>query len=230
MVPCYNEAARLEPDEFSRFLAAHSDFDFLFVDDGSTDATVEVLKDFCGKHPGRAAYICNPQNSGKAFSVRNGMLHACKKYDRVGFLDADLSAPPEAMVQLDEALSRFPEARAAFGSRVKRLGASIERNELRHLAGRVFATLANLMLHVGSYDSQCGAKMFSSKVVPVLFEAPFVSNWFFDLELILREGQQGIVEVPLDTWLEKGGSKIKAIDFLKAPLELWRIRKHYRVK
>lgn len=229
MVPCYNEAARLVPGDFARFLAKNDDFDFLFVDDGSTDRTVEVLQDFCSSHPGRAEYICNPQNGGKAFSVQNGMLHACKKYDRVGFLDADLSAPPEAMAQLDEALDRFPAARAAFGSRVKRLGAIIERNELRHLAGRVFATLANLMLHVGSYDSQCGAKLFNSEVVPALFEAPFVSNWFFDLELILREGQKGIVEVPLNEWVEKGGSKIKSSDFLKAPLELWRIRKHYRV-
>src|SRR5262245_47237393 len=45
VVPCYNEGDRLKPDAFLRFLETSSEFSFLFVDDGSSDRTSQMLAD-----------------------------------------------------------------------------------------------------------------------------------------------------------------------------------------
>lgn len=229
VVPCYNESGRIQTERFDAFLKSHGNFSLLFVDDGSTDGTAQLLKSRQDKWAERWQVQVQPNNAGKAEAVRTGMIMAAEKgdYEYVGFLDADLSAPPETMVDLFAVLKSDLTFHSAFGSRVKRLGAHVERRTLRHIMGRVFATLVTQVLDVSSYDSQCGAKLFHSEQVSKLFSEPFVSNWLFDLELILRAEKQGIIEVPVREWREVGQSRMKLIDFINAPLALMRIRKHY---
>lgn len=229
VIPCYNEAGRIKPDRFRAFLKSHNHFSLLFVDDGSTDETLTLLKSFQDEWAARWQVMKLPENAGKAEAVRVGMMTAAEnnQFDHIAFLDADLSAPLETIVDLLDVLDNNRHFHSAFGSRVKRLGAQVERRAIRHIMGRIFATLVTLILHVSSYDSQCGAKLFRASQIPVLFSEIFVSNWLFDLELILRSQKQGIVEVPVREWHEVGESRMKPIDFVKAPLALWRIRKHY---
>lgn len=216
-------------EAFYAFLERHADYHCLFVDDGSTDGTVEVLKQAEERFPDRISVLIQSQNGGKAEAVRSGMMHAASqvKFDYIGFIDADLSAPLKVMPELQQGLDDHLDFNCAFGSRVKRLGAKVERRFTRHLSGRIFATVATRILHVTAYDSQCGAKLFRAEAVEKLFNEPFLSPWFFDLEIIMRASQENIIEVPISEWKEVGESKIKFWDFMKAPFEILKIRRHY---
>lgn len=227
VIPCYNEAARLERRAFEA--CPHQ---LLFVDDGSSDGTAELVASWGLPH---AEVLRLAPNGGKAEAVRRGMLHALSAYPDVpwiGFWDADLSAPlseASAMLRWQELF--YPEAASVWGSRVLRLGAAIRRRQLRHLLGRGFATLVTLLFGVTPYDTQCGAKLFARPAVAPLFEAAFTSAWFFDVELLLRAQAAGVapVEFPLAAWEEKAGSKLKLWrTSVRGLWELWRMRRRYR--
>jgi glycosyltransferase involved in cell wall biosynthesis len=238
VVPCYNEAARLDPQGFRRFLAEPS-VDLLFVNDGSKDDTSAVLAALCATMPGRANFVDLVSNVGKAEAVRRGMLHAADMGAEVtGFFDADLATPPEEMARIARTIDdRGVEV--ALGSRVQLLGTQIERSLVRHWLGRVFATFSAWTVNMPVYDTQCGAKAF--RVGPAFrsaLAAPFHSRWFFDVELIgrLHGGNlaapglplESFVEVPLLQWRGVPGSKLRPIDFLKSFLELYRIHRALR--
>lgn len=239
VVPCYNEERRLRAADFLAFLDAHPDASLCFIDDGSQDGTARVLQTLQHQRPQQIVVLPLTSNRGKAEAVRAGVLHAAASgvAPVIGYWDADLSTPLDEVDRLLSALREQPACAIALGSRVKRMGAHIERRLSRHLLGRVFATCASGLLGFPVYDSQCGAKLCRATAVPVLFRDPFLTRWLFDLEMLVRlrnhyggmpEGL--IVEVPLGRWEEVGGSKLKLRDMVQVPLELLKIRTHYNRK
>jgi glycosyltransferase involved in cell wall biosynthesis len=219
VVPCYNEAGRLDAAPLLAYVDSHPDASFLLVDDGSKDATREVHERIAAQRPGRIRALGLTPNRGKAEAVRAGLRAALAAgADIVGYLDADLSTPP---AELDDLLARLarPGVQVAIGARVGMLGYDIDRSAVRHYLGRVFATAASLILRARVYDTQCGAKLFrASAALSDALSAPFLSRWAFDVELLgrLLIGTPGvqplplaaIVEVPLSIWHDVGGSKL----------------------
>lgn len=242
MIPCYDEAARLPTDRFGAFLLARPEVSLVFVDDGSGDATLGMLRAL-ERHPhGRARVLALPENLGKAEAVRRGMLRALETgADYVGYWDADLSTPLEAILDFARLLDARPELELAIGARVVLLGRHIERRALRHYLGRVAATAISLVLGLRVYDTQCGAKLFrASPATQALFADPFVSRWAFDVEILARlirarrsDGLEAIgaavCELPLREWVDVGGSKVRLPDYLRAGVDLLRIRRRYLV-
>jgi dolichyl-phosphate beta-glucosyltransferase len=240
VVPCYNEAARLDTETFRKYLASHSSVRFLFVDDGSSDGTVAMLKELCEGYEDRAEYLeCRP-NAGKGEAVRQGILHAIGRYDldAVGYWDADLATPLSAIMSFVDVLARQPSSDMVFGSRVQLLGRQVHRSPLRHYLGRVFATVASLTLRLPIYDTQCGAKLFRvNPDLKLVFASPFLSKWVFDVEILARYSQlcahdprkmQGcIYEFPLERWSDVAGSKVKPRDFFTAFFDLVKIKLRY---
>jgi dolichyl-phosphate beta-glucosyltransferase len=236
VIPCFNEAGRLKIADLLAFLDAHPAASLCLVDDGSRDATAERLEAVRTARPAQVHVLMLPQNQGKAAAVRAGVLHAAKQRlaPILGYWDADLSTPLAEVDRLLEALATHPRARIAMGSRVKRLGANIERQTVRHVMGRVFATFARGILGFSVYDSQCGAKLFHADVADMLFGDPFLSRWLFDLELLARLRNNGedqlelsAVEVPLREWREVRGSKLRPGDIVTVPMELMRLGSRY---
>ena len=235
VVPCYNEAARLDAKAFAEF-AARGDAQLLFVDDGSTDDTLGVLRGLEAACPGRISVYPLPSNVGKAEAVRLGLLEACSSRPTyVAFWDADLATPLDDIISFVELLDSRPDIEMVFGSRVNLLGRQVHRRLIRHYVGRVFATAAAVVLGIGIYDTQCGAKMFrvSDRFVQQLQE-PFIGGWIFDVEMIAREvnARRGtdlprastiIYEFPLTVWRDVAGSKIKPGDWFVVGANLWRI-------
>jgi len=227
VIPCYNEASRLDPAPFQAWVAAHSGDRFLFVDDGSTDGTGELLAGF----PGELLRL--PHNRGKSEAVRAGMLRALAGgAELVAVFDADLSAPLEEAEAMRERMVRRPELRLVMGARVAMLGYDVRRSSARHYGGRLFATATSLALGLPVYDTQCGAKVWRGGAeLAAKLERPFLGRWTYDVELIARlleavpPGQPApIEEVPLRRWHHEEGSKVRATDLLRSLADLVRLR------
>lgn len=240
IVPCHNEARRLDTASFRGFLATDTSTRILFVDDGSQDGTYRVLEQVCQGYELRSAILRCEQNRGKAEAVRRGINHALQNWrtEMVGYWDADLATPLDSVGRFRELLEERSELEMVFGSRVKLLGRHVQRRAVRHYLGRVFATAVSLMLQLPIYDTQCGAKLFRvSPELRRLFDEPFLSRWVFDVEILARYLQlyggdtkrleKCIYEYPLETWVDVAGSKVRATDFLVALVDLTRIRFRY---
>lgn len=237
VIPCYNEAERLDKAAFLSYLCEHGDVRFLFVNDGSRDNTLEMLSAFSAEHP-QVHFLDVQPNVGKAEAVRRGVLHAVEHFqpDYVGFWDADLATP---LYEIDSLLAkvRSDSFDIVTGLRLMRLGAKVSRKSLRHYLGRVFATAASVELKLPVYDTQCGAKIFVKDVVDGLFRQPFVTKWLFDVELFARyvqlRGRENaktrICEYPLQEWTDVGNSRLKLSDFITAPYELLKIKRMYKL-
>ena len=230
IVPCFNEAKRIDLAAFGK---APSNVGFIFVDDGSKDNTAAVVK---AGMPAGSIFLGLARNSGKAEAVRQGMLHvlsnptAFEGVAWVGFWDADLATPLDEILGLVEVLEKSgSDLDAVFGSRIKRLGARIERSLKRHLLGRFFTTVSDFLLNLSAYDTQCGAKLFKRAALAKAFSEPFVSRWVFDLEILLRLGCDRVVEHPLSVWCDVRGSKLNIpAASLRILKDLWVIRRRYR--
>jgi glycosyltransferase involved in cell wall biosynthesis len=234
VVPCFNEARRLSPDTFRNFADNWRDGSFLFVDDGSTDGTFEILSALRQSIPAQCEILRFPQNAGKAEAVRRGMLRAlASSPDYAGFWDADLATPLDTVPLFERVFRERPATDVVLGSRVKLLGRDIERRPARHYLGRVFATAVASTLGVNVYDSQCGAKLFrNTGIVRDAFDAPFLSRWIFDVEILARLMRAptppltaSLYELPLPVWRDVAGSKLRPKDFVRAIYDLARIRR-----
>ena len=231
IIPAWNEAPRLQDRAFLDFVAGQDVVDLRFVDDGSTDATPARLEAIRLQAPDRIVVQQLAQNVGKGEAVRRGLRAALDAgYPLVGYLDADLAAPLDTAVLLRETLLADPALAMALGSRIKLLGWRIRRSERRHYLGRIFATCASLTLGLAVYDTQCGAKALrAGTATDAALATPFLSRWLFDVELLarLRDARGAMREVPLPVWEDPGGSSVRARDFLRSPIELWRIWRRY---
>ena len=233
VVPCYNEEKRIDPSRFLT-LMQHPQIHLLFVNDGSTDNTIHILKMLQVSSPQRISLLDLQPNRGKAEAVRLGILKGIGEgATTIGYLDSDLAVSPEEYLRLLQTLATEP-VQVVLGSRIAILGSKIYRSPFRHYFGRVFATAASVILNMRVYDTQCGAKIFKSS--PLLLQAlsdPFLSKWAFDVELIGRlyigRGPNGrlrardFIEIPLKQWVDVPGSKIRFSHMVKAALDMVRI-------
>ncbi|HTW12138.1 MAG TPA: glycosyltransferase [Solirubrobacteraceae bacterium] len=225
IVPCYNERERLDVAAFLDFAHSSSDMRLLFVDDGSTDGTGELLHALASESDGTVVVVRLGSNCGKGAAVRAGFLEAIERGAHVvGYMDADLATPLDEFERL-LALREEQQADVVMGSRVALLGHDIRRSLMRHYLGRLFATIASVALGVGAYDTQCGAKIF--RVGPGFEQAiskPFRTRWVFDVELLGRliasEPTARLVEEPLRRWSETSGSKLTFVHMLRASMEV----------
>jgi glycosyltransferase involved in cell wall biosynthesis len=178
VVPCYNEAGRLQVEAFREFLNSRPRSALVLVNDGSTDETLSIIRALEAEYPVQVSVIDQQPNRGKAEAVRIGLLAACDKAPIVGFWDADLATPLHVISEFLSIMKSRPATQWVLGSRVKLLGRVIHRSEMRHYLGRFFATGASVTLKLGVYDTQCGAKIFRvSPLFRSLIADPFLTRW-----------------------------------------------------
>ena len=237
VVPCFNEESRLQLDEFRSALDRYEFLSLCFVNDGSRDGTLSVLHGFERSCSGRVTVLSLNENSGKAEAVRHGVLHTVQSIEVqfVGYWDADLATGLGEVVEFLKEFENHPEAEAVLGSRLRILGRQIDRHPMRHYMGRVFATMASTALQLPVYDTQCGAKMFQRGIANKLFSKPFISDWCFDVEILARAIQRFgaedclkiVREIPLNSWIDQGGSKLHWYSPVRMAWDLLRIRLTY---
>ncbi|MGT2686463.1 glycosyltransferase family 2 protein [Streptococcus porcinus] len=102
IIPCYNEEESIrlflkETQKFEFQLSNYLDFEYIFVNDGSKDKTLEVLRDISSKIS-NVHYLSFSRNFGKESALLAGLEHA--QGDYVAVMDADLQDPPELLIDM----------------------------------------------------------------------------------------------------------------------------------
>jgi glycosyltransferase involved in cell wall biosynthesis len=198
VIPAFNESARL-PATLASVVgwvrARGWDAEVLVVNDGSTDATAELVRAFALNAP-ELRLIENPGNRGKGYSVRAGMLQA--RGEVAIFTDADLSSPIEEAERLFAAIAEGADI--AIGSRWLESSRQTQRQPLyRQFFGRCFNTVTRAVMRLPFADTQCGLKAFTRPAAQTVFRLQTIERWGFDPEILLIALRRGlrVVEVPV---------------------------------
>jgi dolichyl-phosphate beta-glucosyltransferase len=223
-IPCFRESKRL-PSFLDALCQELADAPFtasiVIVDDGSghpeDESTRSIVNQFRAKHPDLIAEpVFLKRNMGKGGAVYAGW-RTCSSGSipkLLCFVDADGAVPaPEVGRLIEELLAdQRHQWDALFGSRVKMLGATLERRITRHYVGRIFATFVSVLTGIGIYDSQCGLKVIRRNAFASIEEQLKETRFVFDVELTLLLLQNGfrIREVPIN-WIEVPGSKVSIL-------------------
>lgn len=235
VIPCYNEGKRAKLQLFREYIHYSKDYLFCFINDGSTDKTLDILTSFNAQFPDKVIIYSNAANLGKAEAVRVGFnLLLTYKISYIGFMDADLSTPLSEMGRLFGMMSNQKELCMVFGSRAISPDSCINRTRFRRWAAGIFSVLARQALRMNIHDTQCGLKIFNADLASLVFKDPFHTRWLFDVEIFARAKtiygssllSKMVKEVPLHKWDEMNGSKMLIHDYIKIPFQLLYLTLH----
>jgi dolichyl-phosphate beta-glucosyltransferase len=223
VIPALNEERRLPAtlEKLQAYLSRQPfSHDVWVVDNGSTDRTAELVREYARDYPGLRLTRCPAR--GKGAAVRAGMLRAGGQFR---FLcDADLSMPVEEFEHFYP--PRLEDADVAIGSREAAGARRFHEPGYRHLAGRVFSLAVKWLVMRGFEDTQCGFKCFRDSAAEYLFARQRFDGWSFDVEVLFLARRRGlrIREVPV-SWYYQSDSRIRlAGDSFRMFLDLIRIR------
>lgn len=140
IVPCYNEQAAIpffykEIDRISQVMKEETDFELLFVDDGSKDGTMAVLRELAANDK-RVRYVSFSRNFGKEAAMNAGLENA--RGDLVAILDADLQDPPSLLPEMYASIKND-----GYDSVATRRSTRKGEPKLRSFFARVFYKLMN---------------------------------------------------------------------------------------
>lgn len=208
VIPAYNESRRIPAtlEAVTRCIRSRGwSAEVVVVDDGSRDATADVVRAFAAQAP-EVRLLQNPGNRGKGYSVRNGLLRAVGEI--VMFTDADLSAPIEEAEGLFAAIANGADI--AIGSRwLERARQTIRQPFYRQFFGRCFNAVTRLVMGLPYADTQCGFKAFTRAAAQTVFQLQTIDRWGFDPEILFIALKRGfrVEEVPV-SWAHDERSRI----------------------
>ena len=190
VVPCYNEASRLNTskDLFYRLDRIKSINDnisncveFIFVNDGSTDNTYNIIHDFITEYNLINWKIYSfSENRGKGEAISYGFSKS--KSDYVGFMDADLAVPISTIYSVLPLLNKktcFIASRYVKGSRI-----ATKRPFIRRLVSKISRLITKYVFGLKVTDTQCGFKVFPSGGIHLVDSFSLKSRWLYDIELL----------------------------------------------
>lgn len=207
VIPAYNESQRIVPTVGA--IALHMSgrgepWELVIADDGSTDNTVELVRDL--NLPNLNLLVAT-QNGGKGSAVRRGVM--ASRGEIVLFADADQSTPIE---QFDLVYNRILDgADVAIGSRAADGSQEASKSAMRRMMSGGLRTLVRILFNVGVKDTQCGFKMFTAAAARDLFSRQRIDGFSFDLEVLYlaEKFDYRIDEVPVE-WIDAPGSTVDA--------------------
>ncbi len=206
IIPVYNETKRYKRIQkvYTYLKKQKYSSQIVVVNDGSTDKTLELLKELRKKVPFKI--ITYDKNMGRGHAVRTAMLQTKSKYKL--FLDVDLSTPIEAV---EKVLPHLNDFEVVIGSR-KMKGAEyvIPQSKFRIYFGKGFTWLSKGMLRMNISDFNCGFKCFSEKAAQDVFGKATLNRWGLDCEILYLGKKYGykIKEVPI-RWTDDRNSTVK---------------------
>lgn len=206
IIPVYNETKRLDNLEkiFNYLEKQPYSSEVIAVNDGSTDDTLKALRAWQKKH--QFKIITYPQNQGKGYAVKKGMLSAQGEYRL--FMDVDLSTPIEEIEKFQPYFKKHDviiATRKAGGSTLL-----ARQPKFRETLGKGFTFLSRVLLGVNVSDFTCGFKCFSQKSAEEIFSRLTINRWGFDSEtlFIAKKLNYKIKEITV-VWKNDPQTKVK---------------------
>ncbi|AWN19194.1 glycosyltransferase family 2 protein [Streptococcus sobrinus] len=225
VVPCYNEEATVHPflaetQKVERTMAGQLVFDYLFVNDGSKDQTLQVLREvsqqFANVH-----YLSFSRNFGKEAALLAGLEAA--DGDLITVMDADLQDPPEL---LQEMYAKIEEGFDVVGTRrADRKGEPV----LRSFFARTFYWLVNKISDTEMVDGARDFRLMTRQVVDSILELGEVNrfskglfSWVgYDVTYLPYENRERVAgDTSWNFWSLLRYSIDGFINFSEAPLNL----------
>jgi dolichyl-phosphate beta-glucosyltransferase len=211
IIPAYNEAVRLRGslERVVAYLDQQSySSEVLVVDDGSSDDTAGIARNYAGEHATVRILRYTP-NHGKGHAVRIGMQEAHGRL--MLYCDADLSTPIEEVEKLipfvDEGYDVVIGSRALPESELR-----VHQPWLRERLGRTFNLVVRILGLRDFADTQCGFKLFTRRAARDIFSRLKTDRWAFDVEALLwaKKLRYKIREVPV-VWVNAPGTKVNVL-------------------
>ena len=201
--------------------------ELIFVDDGSSDSTLKIMKNYAKEHKCISIYE-NKRNLGKGGAIKNGVSHSHGNI--VLFTDADLAY---GIKQVKEMLKFHQKnnTEVTIGSRILHKEGYSGYSPIRKIASRIFRLVTKHYIKIDVTDTQAGLKCFDGKVAREIFRKLETSDFAFDIELLLIAKNSGyrISEMPVKiVENDNSGSSINVVrDSVKMLKDLHFFRKKY---
>lgn len=225
VVPCYNEELRFQ-DGFTHYFSylkkQKFKWELIFVNDGSTDKTIELMGQNA-KLSSSIKIINYPKNRGKGYAIVQGIKKAKGKY--ILFTDLDHSVPIDTVQTFFKYFDQ--DSKMVIGSRrVKGSQILVHQSKIRETLGRGFTLLVKFLIDFKIKDATCGFKAFENKTAQEIFNKITIYDWAFDAEILHLAKKRKIkyAQAPV-SWSDVRGSQVRLKkDILRSIAGLIRIR------
>lgn len=192
IVPVHDEQENVTPlaEEVDAALGGVLDYEVVFVDDASTDATFARLTDLSRRNP-RIRALRHAERCGQSTALRTGVVHA--RASMIATLDGDGQNDPADIPRLLAMLSttgRGPSRTLVAGHRVKRRDSQVVR-----LSSRVANFVRSRILRDGTPDTGCGLKLFERSL---FLELPYFDHMHRFLPALVRRAGGNVISVPVN--------------------------------
>ncbi len=229
IIPAYKEGDRIGTTllEIGKYFKQKDlTYEILVVVDGSPDNTAEIARNY-GLRIDNVRVIENPENHGKGYVVRQGLLEAKGEYRL--FMDADGST---SITHLETFLPAFDEGNdVVIGSRdIEGSFVQVHQPRYREIMGDMGNWAIRIVLGLWSYpDTQCGFKMLSARAADAIASRMVVDRFGFDFELIILAHKLGfgVKQLPV-RWLNEEGSTVGGLfgpnGFIRVLIDLFKTK------
>lgn len=198
IIPVYNEEEILEEVcmQLNEFMSKnYDDYEIIFANDGSLDATLSIIKQLKQKYP-NVRYVSYEKNRGKGCAVKTGMLASTGEY--AIFTDCDLAYGIEIIKTFSDTLIKTG-ADVVIGSRKKAKDGYAGYSFARAMMSKMYLKLLSLLTGFSQSDSQSGIKGFEGGAAKELFSKCETDGFAFDIEILIMAEKSGMIieEVPV---------------------------------
>ncbi len=213
--PLYNEEERLKAlflEISKQKIFYKKNAEFIFVNDGSNDQSLGLIKKFKKKNKFKIKLISYKNNKGKGYAIKKGVVASRKKW--ILTMDIDLSVNFKQLKTWKDKKYLDKNIFVYFGSRLLK-NSKVSSKKYRAFTGKLFNIILSYIFNrnkLGIKDTQCGFKLYKSKIAKKIFNETKENGYIQDVEILLLLVKKKILvkELPV-VWSHKSGSKVNIL-------------------